>query len=282
MISHGIFRCGGGCAGEERGIATENSTKRFSYDRLVNTAADIGYLLIANGAEISRAEESMRRIFYAYGAENGEVFAIPNYLSVSLSAPEGRPITAIRRIPAHQVNMNRVELANDLCRRVCRTRPPFDSVQREIRRISKLPTVTLPVQILAYAFVGAAFTLFYGGTAADAAVACLCGAAIRPVCWLLERFRVNQFFIYLAASFIAASIALAFANSFAAMNYDKIIIGVLMNLVPGVAITSFMRDIIAGDMIAGVLRFTESMLVATAIAIGAGIALTTVRMLLGV
>ncbi len=278
-----IDRCRKERAGARNGgISTGASSGQISYDRLVNTAADIGYLLIANGAEISRAEESMRRIFYAYGAEEGEVFAIPNYLSVSVNAPEGRPITAIRRISSHQVNMNRVDLANDLCRRICRTKPPFDSVNREVRRISKLPTVTLPVQIIAYALVAAAFTLFYGGTAADAAVACLCGAAIKPVCWLLEHFHVNQFFIYLSASFIAAAITLVFANSFVTLNYDRIIIGVLMNLVPGVAITSFMRDIIAGDMIAGVLRFTESLLVAAAIAIGAGIALTSMRMLLGV
>lgn len=55
-----------------------------------------------------------------------------------------------------------------------------------------------------------------------------------------------------------------------------------MNLVPGIAITDFMRDIIAGDMIAGILRFVESILVAAAIAIGAGIALIAIRTFMGV
>ena len=66
------------------------------------------------------------------------------------------------------------------------------------------------------------------------------------------------------------------------LSTDKIIIGALMNLVPGIAITSFMRDIIAGDLMAGIIRLTESVLVATAIAIGAGIALTMTRMIWGV
>jgi uncharacterized membrane protein YjjP (DUF1212 family) len=128
----------------------------------------------------------------------------------------------------------------------------------------------------------AAFTLFYGGNAADAGVAFLCGAAIKPVWRLLDRFHVNQFFIYIAASFVPAAIALVFAHFNVALSYDKIIIGALMNLVPGIAITDFMRDIIAGDMIAGMLRFIESFLVAAGIAIGAGIALTATRTLLGV
>ncbi|WBY64926.1 MAG: Threonine/serine exporter [Thermocaproicibacter melissae] len=254
----------------------------MNYDRLVNTAADMGNLLIENGAEISRAEESMRRFFSAYGVSNGEVFAIPTFISVSISTPDGRPITAIRRIPVRQINMDRVECANDLCRRICRTKPDFDTIEREMKRISSLPTLPFWAQAVAFALVAAAFTMFYGGTAADACVAFLCGAAIKPVWRLLEHFHVNQFFIYIAASFVSAVIAIIFAYFYAWLNYDKIIIGALMNLVPGIAITDFMRDIIAGDMIAGILRFVESILVAAAIAIGAGIALIAIRTFMGV
>ena len=47
-----------------------------------------------------------------------------------------------------------------------------------------------------------------------------------------------------------------------------------MNLVPGIVLTSFMRDVIAGDLFAGLTKFTEAILIATAIAIGSGIVLT--------
>ncbi len=254
----------------------------MDYDRLVNTVADVGYLLIANGAEISRAEESMRRIFAAYGAERSEVFAIPTFLSISVSTPAGRPVTALRRILSRRVDMTRVDLANSLCRRVCRTTPDFSAVSRELRRISARRPFPFPVQVAGFAVVAFGFTLFYGGSYADAAVALLCGAVAKLVCRLLERLRTNLFFVNVAASFVAAAIALSFAQFFAQLSYDKIIIGALMNLVPGIAITDFMRDIIAGDLIAGLLRLAESVLVAGAIAIGAGIALTAVRMLWGV
>ncbi len=254
----------------------------MNYDKLVSTTADVGYLLIANGAEISRAEESMRRIFLAYGAKNGEVFAIPNFLSVSVGTSDGRPVTAIRRISSRQTNMSRVALANDLCRRICVARPNLYHVDREIARISSLPPVPVWLQTAAYAVIAFAFTLFYGGNMADAAIALLCGAVLRPVCYLLERLHVNTFFIHVTASLVAAAIALTFAHFDAYLNYDKIIIGVLMNLVPGIAITDFMRDIIAGDMMSGILRLIESLLVAAAIAIGAGIALTATRMIWGV
>lgn len=254
----------------------------MNYEELVTTAADVGFLLVVNGAEIYRVEESLQRIFHAYGVETGEVFAIPTFLNVSVDTPEGRPVTRIRRVPSRTMNLDRVEQANDLCRRICRDTPDFRYIRRELERINGREEFPFSAQVAAYALVGFFFTLFYGGNLADAAVALLSGAAARLVLRFMERGRVNQFFTYVAASFTAAAVALVAAHWFIQLNYDKIIIGALMNLVPGIAITNFMRDIIAGDLIAGLLRLTESLLIAAAIAIGAGIALTTTRMIWGV
>ena len=49
----------------------------MDYDRLLNLTTDLGYQLMASGAEIYRVEESMHRVLNAYGLERPEVFAIP-------------------------------------------------------------------------------------------------------------------------------------------------------------------------------------------------------------
>ena len=77
-------------------------------------------------------------------------------------------------------------------------------------------------------------------------------------------------------------LATLMAQAGLALNSDKVIIGTLMTLVPGIMITTFMRDIMAGDVLAGLIRFVESLLVAAAIAIGAGAALVVPRLLFGV
>lgn len=254
----------------------------MNYTELINTAVDVGYLLVVNGGEIYRAEESMQRIFRAYGVEAGEVFAIPTLIEVTVSTPDGKPITRIRRVPVRRIDLDRVEQVNSLCRRIWKEAPPFSEIRSELGRIEKRPVLTFGMQTAAFALIAAAFTLFYGGSLRDAAAALFCGAAIRLVTRSLEKFRVNSFFVNVAASFAAAAIALTAAHFDIYLSYDKIIIGSLMTLVPGIAITNFMRDIIAGDLIAGILRLTESVLVATAIAIGSGVALTATRMLWGV
>ena len=57
-----------------------------------------------------------------------------------------------------------------------------------------------------------------------------------------------------------------------AQNSDKIIIGTLMILVPGLALTNCIRDILAGDLMSGVAKIAEVFLIGVFIALGAAIA----------
>lgn len=254
----------------------------MNYDELINTATDVGYMLLANGAEIYRVEESMQRIFRAYAVENGEIFAIPTCIYVTISTGDDRPITKIKRCYSRVTNLDKVERANDLCRRICRDTPDFKTIRQELHSIDSRPNYSYFEQVLAFSFVAFAFTLFYGGNFADGVVAIFCGAAIKIVTQQMNRFHANTFFTNIIASAVSALIALTAAHYNIDLNADKIIIGALMNLVPGIAITSFMRDLMAGDLVAGLIRLTESLLVAAAIAIGSGVVLTATRLLWGV
>jgi uncharacterized membrane protein YjjP (DUF1212 family) len=53
-----------------------------------------------------------------------------------------------------------------------------------------------------------------------------------------------------------------------AHNVDNIIIGAVMPLVPGVAITTSFRDILAGHLISGLARGTEAIIIAASIGVG--------------
>ena len=53
-----------------------------------------------------------------------------------------------------------------------------------------------------------------------------------------------------------------------AVNIDNIIIGAVMPLVPGVAITNSFRDILAGHLISGTARGTEAIFIAGSVGLG--------------
>jgi len=254
----------------------------LDYNALLSRATDIGFRLQQSGAEIYRVEESVQRVLRAYGVTNGEVFAIPNCLIVSVTEEDGNAHTRVRRMPEHGTDIYRLEAVNDLCRRLCRDIPPLPEAAAALETVcTESVQYLLPQVIAAYVAGSAAFCLFFGGTAIDALCSGVCGGAMGLCLSAMARLHTNQFFKTIAGGFISALLALAFCTAGVGQNLSLIIIGAIMALTPGVAFTNAMRDMIAGDMVSGITKTVETLLVAMAIAVGTGLALGLAQMLGG-
>ena len=99
----------------------------MDYDILLSGCCEVGRRLLEYGAEIPRAEDTVRRLLAAYGLE-GQVFAIPNCVIVSAPCPDGRVRTVMRRVAPASVDIEGIERFNDLSRRLCAA-PPADPAQ---------------------------------------------------------------------------------------------------------------------------------------------------------
>ncbi|MDD3430356.1 MAG: threonine/serine exporter family protein [Oscillospiraceae bacterium] len=247
-------------------------------NQLLNITTRLGYLLLENGAEIYRVEESILRIFQAYNLQDSSIFAIPTCLIVTVCDHEGNSVSRVKRITQRGTNLAKVHYLNSLCRNICATTPDESYILEQLDQAETIKTYSSLLQTLAFAALAFFFALFFGGTLADAFCAALCGALIRICRFQMERFNTNFFFVNVAASALAGGLAALLVHFGIGDNLDKIIIGALMNLVPGIAITNFMRDIIGGDLVAGITKLAESLLIAFAIALGTGIALTLANM----
>lgn len=251
-------------------------------DELLNMVMDIGSQLLINGAEVYRVEESMRCLFQAYSMENCDVFVVPSCIFVTLNTPKGHPLTKIKRISSQTINLDRLEKINYLCRRICRERPEIQKVKREICRLVRQPVYGIGTQTAAYALIAFSFTLFFGGKLTDAVCAWICGAVVKLIDHGMNRLSDHTFLTNMLASAAVVLMVTLMTQAGVADNADRVIIGTLMTLVPGIMITAFMRDIMAGDVLAGLIRFVESLLAAAAIAIGAGTGLVIPRLFFGV
>ncbi len=244
----------------------------MDYHALLNLAAELGCRLMESGAEIYRVEDSVMRLLRAYGARDAQIFAIPNCIIVSLTDSEGQPTTRLCRVASHDTDLDRLELCNDLCRKLCRQTPPPDQARRELDDLFRShPRFSSWVVLLGYILIGAFFTPFFGGTVFDA----LCGGLCGGVIFLATRLHTgpNAFFRTLLAATASSLAAQLLVHSGLGQNVDTIIIGALMSLVPGVALTTAMREVMAGDLVSGLSHTAESLLTATAIALGTGAAL---------
>ena len=238
-------------------------------DKLLSLGTELGCLLMSSGAEIYRAEESVNRLLAAYGLEP-QVFAIPNCLFVSVITPGGQSINRMCRIPAHGTDIELLERCNDLCRRLCRERPPVEealALVRELKRGERRHT--LWAVLLGYGAAAAFFALFFGGGLLDFLAAGACGLAVG--CCLIFGKKLlgsNLFFRTVLCAAVAAGMALMLIQSGVGENFEVVTIGTLMLLVPGMALTNAMREIMAGDIFSGLNRTAEVFLVAAAIALG--------------
>ena len=240
----------------------------MNYNALLDLATDLGYELAMAGAETFRVEESVQRVMASYGVQ-AEVFAIPNYLMVSIIDDSGNPITRMRRIGRHGNNLDAVEKYSNLSRAFCNRTPDPVEGQNWFGLVrEQLCTYSLPMQYLGY-FVGAAgYALFFGGNWIDSFCGGICGILVGFVNQLLDRRKANQFFSTIASAFFMALLAYALGALGISKNPDAATIGALMILVPGLLFTNAMRDIIYGDTNSGINRVVQVLLVAMGIALG--------------
>ena len=149
------------------------------YQQLLNQAVNVGYALLANGAEIYRVEESIQRILLAYGVKGAEVFVIPTCITTTVFNENNEAITQIRRLYQKTTNFDTVEQVNDLCRRICQDKPELAWIGTELQRIAQRPVYPLKWLIFGYAVASFGFTLFFGGSHSDAVCALVLGIIIR-------------------------------------------------------------------------------------------------------
>lgn len=254
----------------------------MDYEKLLTLSCDLGCELLLSGAEIYRAEDSVRYLLAAYGVETGEVFAIPNYINVSLVTPDHKPISRIRRVGPHGTDVAKLEALNDLCRKLCRETPDLDTAEARLAQAAAIqPNFTLFQMLAAYFLTTSAFSLFFGGDWMDALAGGLCGVAVGFCLIVLGRLGTNLFFKIIAGSFVCGLLAAALLACGVGHHQTPIITGTFMVLVPGLVITNFMRDIMVGDMVSGLSKLAEALLTGAGIVIGATLALNLTRMLGG-
>ena len=240
----------------------------MNYNLMMDLAIDLGYELAMSGAETFRVEESVTRLLGAYGVES-DVFAIPNYIMVTIRRKDGTPITRMRRIGYHGNNMDSVEKFSGLSRRFVSEIPSLEEGHQWLAETrNSCRSYTLTTQYLAHFLGAGGFGLFMGGTWLDGICAGLCGLLVGIVDKYLDGLKANQFFRTIASSFLMAMLAYALSACGIARNPDAVTIGALMLLVPGLLFTNAMRDIIYGDTNSGVNRIVQVFLVAAALALG--------------
>ncbi|WP_205839264.1 threonine/serine exporter family protein [Velocimicrobium porci] len=241
-------------------------------EEVLDTAILVGYNLLRNGAEIYRVEQSIVYICTAYGMQEIEAFAIPSSIVVTIS--DGRlSMTKSKRVLTRDTDLDKVDKLTDLSRKICRELPDYDTFKKLLQEILNGPIYGKALTYFAHAMIGLSFTLFFGGNYWDGLVGGMIGFSIALLTGFMKRLRANLFFNNILCGFFSAFISNILAIKTGLFHADKIIIGTIMLLVPGLALANSMRDFISSDTMTGLSRLVEALFVAMGIAIGVAFAM---------
>lgn len=251
---------------ESREIRSE---KIFTDDSTLGIFLDIGRIMNENGSEIHRIEETIKRLGKAYGALHMDVFAITSSIVVTMKMPDGNICTQTRRIrKISSTNFTKLEEINHLSREFCSHKITIQTLSRALEKVKKIKVSQLKVTIgsvLAAGFLA----VFFGGNLADGVAAAFLGFFISLFQKSFSKYCSNLFVFNFLISFLAGIFTLLICHFVPLeLNSDKIMIGGIMLLIPGLAMTNAIKDIFVGDTISGIMRFAETLLWALAIAGG--------------
>ncbi len=247
--------------------------------KLNDITTEIGFRLLTSGAEIHRVEDTICRIAAAYGAR-ADVFAIPASLVVTITDREGHTFTQTRRVYHSDSNLARVDALNTLARQICAEKPGEEEILERLQQIGRLARYSLRQQLAAAALGAGAFALLFGGSWAEALAALTTGIAVRFAATSIERIDGGVTLSNIIGGAICVLGASLWSLFLQTLVVDTVIISVLMLLVPGLLMTNSMRDLIAGDLVTGVMKSTEALLVAASVAFGVMCSLTLWRWLM--
>lgn len=236
---------------------------------LFSCVMDIGEQMLINGAEIYRVEDSIKRMCTALGASRIDVFTITSNMTVTLFVSESESYTQSRRITSSGTDFEKLHHLNRLSRKICEN-PELsaEEIRSELELALACKAYPFWAECLCYALIAGAFTLFFGGGFVEAAVGFVIGCLLRFAVLFSDRMVVNKIFAKFFASFVMTLLAVLSHRLGIIPGIDKVIIGNIMILIPGIGFTNAMRDLFTGDSIAGLLRLIEAVLTALAIAAG--------------
>jgi len=236
-----------------------------------------GRILLECGAETSRIEETMARMGRACGMQSVHTFCTPTGILLTLVAPSEDILTRVITVDQRGIDLGKVAEVNDISRLLEAGRVSPTQAFRLLPGIaSRACGYPFPWNWFARGISSACWALLLGGTWLDFFPSMIAGFLVQATYDRLRSFLPDFLAIFFCA-LIGTLWALVASNTGFGEHLGSVVVGVIVPLVPGMALTNAIRDLIAGDLLSGVSRGAEALLVAVAIAGGVSTVLASLK-----
>ena len=237
----------------------------------LETVLYAGNLLLSSGAEIYRAEETMHRIADAMQIKDMDAYVTNRGIFASGNVPGKGIESRIMSVPDKELNIDKIEAVNELSREFCSNRMDLSYLKTSLQNIANIGEQNVAEKILSYFLGAGCFSYAIGTSFRDSLCAAIIGSLVGfYMIWSKYRIK-SRVLITIIASVLTALLSNLFVAIGLGSQLSFIIIGAMMDLVPGVAFVNSVREFSQNNFATGQTLLTSALL--TCVSMASGVAL---------
>ena len=210
-------------------------------------SVEIADVMLRNGGEIYRIEDTVIHILKAHDVESFDVYVLSNGIFASANEDKDDSCSMIRHVPLGEVNLAKVSYLNQLARDLCSHNCSVEEAWERVEKAKKLPKYSNWIQIFFCGLGSACYTFLFGGGILDFLFAFLIGLVEQVFLFTLTKHKLSRFLRNVFASVLVSTLSIFIMFTGLPLLQDKIVIGAIMPLVPGITFTTSIRDFHNGD-----------------------------------
>lgn len=233
-----------------------------------------GQIMLESGAETYRVEDTIIRMCKSKkNIKFAEAFVIPTGIFISIEYDDDF-ISYIKRIKSISPDLNKIDMVNQCSRRLVSESFNIDEAFKQLKEINKFQIYSITFENFFGALACGFFALLFKGSLTDSISSFISSFIALSILSKVLKYKLTFFLNNIMGSIIISIIAILFVKMGIGDNLNIIIIGAIMCLVPGLAITNSVRDTMSGDYLSGLSIGMEAIFSALSIALGVGIVLS--------
>ncbi len=248
----------------------------MDYKLLFDTAVFAGELLMKNGAETYRVEDTMYRILNKANLKTVQVLVMMTGFVATLDDPSLDSLTVVRRITSRGTNLAIVDQVNDISRDFCDDKITLEEAFKKMKTLWRTPKKN-SFTGFQVALITAGFAIMFGANLVETAIAAITGFASAGMLYLCRKAKLHMFLENsICCIILAMTIELVCKILPGTYDTNILIISSIMPFVPGAAITNAVFDTLHGDYLSGLARAAEAFVIAASVAAGIGIGMVII------
>ena len=247
-----------------------------SVKKVVDLALEAGRILLKNGAEIFRVDETIIRICKRFHVEYVDTFILSHAIFISAENGMEEAYTKVKQVPLSSSHLGIVAEVNELSREISDGLVGIEEAGKRLKEIDRIPEKRGYFQVFAAGAASGCYGYFLGASALES-MAAFCIGCILYV-WVLaaKKQNLSKMIVNIMGGVIITALAIGVCHLPLPQDvqFGGMIIGSIMPLVPGLAFVNAIRDIADSDFLSGTVRMIDALLVFVYIAVGVGVTLS--------